>query len=31
MKLAIAGSPEANKPFLEPLQTKLDSKQDINN
>ena len=31
MKLAIAGSPDANKPFLEPLQAKLDSKQDINN
>jgi hypothetical protein len=31
MKLAISGSPEANKPFLEPLQAKLDSKQDINN
>jgi Protein of unknown function (DUF2911) len=31
MKLAIAGSPDVNKPFLEPLQAKLDSKQDINN
>jgi hypothetical protein len=31
MKLAIAGSPDVNKPFLEPLQTKLDSQQDINN
>jgi Protein of unknown function (DUF2911) len=31
MKLAIAGSPDGNKPFLEPLQAKLDSKQDINN
>jgi len=31
MKLAIAGSPDANKPFLEPLQAKLEAKQDINN
>jgi tetratricopeptide (TPR) repeat protein len=31
MKLAIAGSPDVNKPFLEPLQAKLDSQQDINN
>ncbi|HTP67674.1 MAG TPA: DUF2911 domain-containing protein [Dongiaceae bacterium] len=31
MKLAIAGSPDVNKPFLEPLQAKLESKQDINN
>jgi hypothetical protein len=30
MKLAIAGAPEANKPFLEPMLTKLDSKTDIN-
>jgi len=31
MKLAVAGAPEANKPFLEPLQAKLDAKTDINN
>jgi len=31
MKLAIAGSPDANKPFLEPLEAKLEAKQDINN
>lgn len=31
MKLAIAGSPDANKPFLEPLEAKLKAKQDINN
>ena len=31
MQLAIAGSPDANKPFLEPLLAKLNSKQDINN
>jgi tetratricopeptide (TPR) repeat protein len=31
MKLAIAGSPDANKPFLQPLQAKLEAKQDINN
>jgi tetratricopeptide (TPR) repeat protein len=30
MKLAIAGAPDANKPFLEPLQAKLDAKADIN-
>jgi Protein of unknown function (DUF2911) len=30
MKLAIAGAPEANKPFLEPLLTKLEAKSDIN-
>jgi len=30
MKLAIAGAPEANKPFLEPLLAKLDAKTDIN-
>ena len=31
MKQAIAGAPEANKPFLEPMLAKLDSKSDINN
>ena len=31
MKLAIAGAPEANKPFLEPMLAKLDTKADINN
>ena len=31
MQLAIAGSPDVNKPFLEPLLAKLNSKQDINN
>ena len=31
MQLAISGAPDANKPFLEPLQAKLNSKQDINN
>jgi hypothetical protein len=30
MKLAIAGAPDANKPFLEPLLAKLDAKNDIN-
>ena len=30
MKLAIAGAPDANKPFLEPLLAKLDAKSDIN-
>jgi len=30
MKLAIAGAPEANKPFLEPLLAKLEGKDDIN-
>lgn len=30
MKLAIAGAPEASKPFLEPLLAKLDAKNDIN-
>lgn len=30
MKLAIAGAPEPNKPFLEPLLAKLDGKTDIN-
>lgn len=30
MKLAIAGAPETNKAFLEPLVAKLDAKQDIN-
>lgn len=30
MKQAIAGAPEANKPFLEPLLTKLETKNDIN-
>jgi tetratricopeptide (TPR) repeat protein len=30
MKLALAGAPEANKPFLEPLVAKLEAKQDIN-
>ena len=31
MQQAIAGAPEVSKPFLEPLQAKLSSKQDINN
>jgi hypothetical protein len=31
MKQAIAGAPDANKPFLEPLLAKLDAKTDINN
>ena len=31
MKLAIAGAPEANKPFLEPMLAKLETKSDINN
>jgi hypothetical protein len=31
MKLAIAGAPDANKPFLEPMLAKLDTKSDINN
>jgi hypothetical protein len=31
MKLAIAGAPEANKPFLEPMLAKLETKADINN
>jgi len=31
MKQAIAGAPDANKPFLEPLLAKLDAKADINN
>jgi len=31
MKQAIAGAPDANKPFLEPMLAKLDSKTDINN
>jgi tetratricopeptide (TPR) repeat protein len=30
MKLAIAGAPDANKPFLEPLLAKLETKNDIN-
>ncbi|MGB7845123.1 MAG: DUF2911 domain-containing protein [Candidatus Acidiferrum sp.] len=30
MKLAIAGAPDTNKPFLEPLLAKLDAKNDIN-
>ncbi len=30
MKLAIAGAPEANKPFLDPLLAQLDAKRDIN-
>jgi len=30
MKLAIAGAPAANKPFLEPLLAKLEAKTDIN-
>ena len=31
MKEAIAGAPDANKPFLEPMLAKLDAKSDINN
>ncbi|HEV2102092.1 MAG TPA: DUF2911 domain-containing protein [Candidatus Acidoferrum sp.] len=31
MKLAIAGAPEANKPFLEPMLAKLETKTDFNN
>jgi len=31
MKEAIAGAPDANKPFLEPMLAKLDAKTDINN
>ena len=31
MKLAIAGAPDANKPFLEPMLAKLETKTDINN
>src|SRR5215475_3725996 len=31
MQLCIAAAPDANKRFLEPLQAKLNSKQDINN
>ena len=31
MKQAIAGAPDVNKPFLEPLLAKLDAKTDINN
>ncbi|HUL35128.1 MAG TPA: DUF2911 domain-containing protein [Candidatus Eisenbacteria bacterium] len=31
MKEAIAGAPEANKPFLEPMLAKLEAKTDINN
>ncbi len=31
MKQAIAGAPDANKPFLEPMLAKLDAKSDINN
>jgi hypothetical protein len=31
MKLAIAGAPEANKPFLEPMLAKLETRTDINN
>ena len=31
MKLAIAGAPDANKPFLEPMLAKLESKSDFNN
>ena len=31
MKQAIAGAPDANKPFLEPMLAKLESKTDINN
>jgi hypothetical protein len=30
MKLAIGAAPEANKPFLEPMLAKLDTKTDIN-
>jgi Protein of unknown function (DUF2911) len=30
MKLAIAGAPDANKPFLQPMLTKLEAKTDIN-
>src|SRR5882672_744152 len=31
LKLAIAGAPDANKPFLEPMLAKLETKSDINN
>src|ERR1700757_1381847 len=31
MKLAIAGAPDVNKPFLEPMLAKLETKADINN
>jgi len=31
MKLAIAGAPDANKPFLEPMLAKLETKTDFNN
>jgi len=31
MKQAIAGAPDVNKPFLEPMLAKLDAKTDINN
>jgi len=31
MKLAIASAPDANKPFLEPMLAKLETKTDINN
>jgi hypothetical protein len=31
MKLAIAGAPDANKPFLEPMLAKLETKSDFNN
>jgi hypothetical protein len=31
MKEAIAGAPDVNKPFLEPMLAKLDAKTDINN
>jgi len=31
MKLAIASAPDANKPFLEPMLAKLETKSDINN
>src|ERR1700756_4154602 len=31
LKLAIAGAPDANKPFLEPMLAKLETKTDINN
>jgi len=30
MKLAIAGAPDASKPFLQPMLSKLEAKQDIN-
>ena len=31
MKMAIAGAPDVNKPFLEPMLAKLETKTDINN